>query len=246
MKIIISPAKKMNLDVESNVNIEVPVFISKAEILMEHLKSLSYGELKRLLSCNDQICQLNYERYQHMDLRRLLTPALFAYEGIQYQYMAPRVFSESQLEYVQGHLRILSGFYGLLKPFDGVASYRLEMGSRFKTPFCNSLYDFWGEDIYNELIKDDDEILNLASSEYNRAIEPYITAKTRYVTCFFGEMQDGAFKEKGVYVKMARGSMVRFMAQEHIEDIEGIKGFTGLGFSYSEKLSSYNKLYFIK
>lgn len=127
MRIIISPAKKMNVDVDSFGCKGLPQLLPKTEQLLARLRSMSLEELKALWKCNDQIAELNYERLQTMDLRRWLTPAVIAYEGIQYQYMAPGVFTYDELDYIQENLRILSGFYGILRPFDGVTPYRLEM-----------------------------------------------------------------------------------------------------------------------
>ena len=127
MQIIISPAKKMRTDTDSFIWKDLPVFLSRTEVIFTELKKLSYEELKALWKCNDKIAAQNVERLQTLDLHKALTPAVMAYEGIQYQYMAPGVFSQEELAYVQDHLRILSGFYGLLRPFDGVIPYRLEM-----------------------------------------------------------------------------------------------------------------------
>lgn len=144
MQIIISPAKKMKEDIDSFACRDLPALLPRTRVLLRHLRGLDVPSLRKLLSCNDQIAELNYARFQTMDLERDLTPALLAYEGIQYRYMAPAVFTSDALEYVQEHLRILSGFYGVLRPFDGVRPYRLEMQAKLKTDFCASLYDFWG------------------------------------------------------------------------------------------------------
>lgn len=125
MKIIISPAKKMMYE-DTISHKQLPVFLDRTELLMKYLKSLTYDELKKLLLCNDEIAALNYERYANMDLRKNLTPAILSYDGIQYKYMAPQVFDDSYFDYIEKHLRILSGFYGVLSPFDGITPYRLE------------------------------------------------------------------------------------------------------------------------
>ena len=243
MKIIISPAKKMMHEDIISHN-QLPVFLDRTELLMKYLKSLSYDELKKLLVCNDEIASLNYERYANMDLRRNLTPAILSYDGIQYKYMAPQVFEDSYFDYIEKHLRILSGFYGVLKPFDGITPYRLEMQARLKTDFCKNLYDFWGADIYSAV--KDELILNLASDGYAKTVRKYLEPGIRFVDCVFGEMTDGKVREKGVYVKMARGEMVHFMAENNICDINDIKHFDRLGFLYSEKLSEENKFVFLK
>lgn len=128
MQIIISPAKKMRDELDSLAPRSQPVFGQEARQLAGWLKSLSYEELKERLSCSEAIARQNYERYQKMDLRKNLSPAILSYEGIQYQYMAPGVFTYQEFDYLQQHLAILSGLYGLLRPFDGVRPYRLEMG----------------------------------------------------------------------------------------------------------------------
>lgn len=246
MKIIISPAKKMNSECAYLKAKSTPVFIEKSEVLKETLKALSYEELKKLLVCNDEIATLNYQRYQNMDLRENTTPALLSYDGIQYKYMAPDVFEEAYYTYVNDHLRILSGFYGILKPMDAIVPYRLEMQAKFKTSFCKNVYDFWKDSLYQELTKDDSVILNLASSEYSKCISKYLKDTDRFINVIFGELNNGKVKEKGVYVKMARGEMVRYMAENKIEEIEDIKGFNRLGFIYNESLSNENTYVFIK
>lgn len=241
MKIIISPAKQMMYEDVLPYR-SLPLYIDKTERLVGYLKSLSYGELKKLLACNDKIAELNYRRYADMDIRKGLTPAIMSYDGIQYKYMKPQVLSESGLEYIEDHLRILSGFYGVLRPFDGVVLYRLEMQARLKTDFCKNLYDFWGADIYNAV--KDDVILNLASEEYAKTVSRYAGQEVRFVTCVFGSLTDGKVKEKGVYVKMARGEAVRLMAENRIEDIEDIKKLNILNFRYNPELSDNDRFVF--
>ena len=130
MKIILSPAKKMNVVSDLLAPQGMPAFLDQTEEILAWLRTKSYGELKKLWGCNDKIAEQNMDRLRHMDLHRNLTPAILSYEGIAYQYMAPSVFEDRQLEYVQEHLRILSAFYGVLKPADGVTPYRLEMQAK--------------------------------------------------------------------------------------------------------------------
>ena len=247
MKIIVSPAKKMNVDTDTFGFTALPVFLSDTAALMEWVKSLSYAEAKKLWGCNDQIAELNFERFRHMNLERNLTPALISYEGIQYQYMAPAVFSEQQWEYVQEHLRILSGFYGVLKPLDGVTPYRLEMQAKVKLPDVKDLYEYWGDLLYKEMTRETDIILNLASKEYSKCIEKYVSDKVQFVTCVFGEYnEDHKIIEKGTYAKMARGEMVRYMAEHQIEDLEEIKKYDRLGYRYVQDASDEKKIVFVK
>lgn len=247
MRIIISPAKKMNINTDTLACRSVPVYLKETGELLEWMRSLSYAEAKEIWKCNDKIAEQNYRRFQEMDLERNLTPAVIAYEGIQYQYMAPAVFGGAETDYIQEHLRILSGFYGVLKPFDGVVPYRLEMQA--KASAAGDLYRFWGDKLYREVAgeeKDGGLILNLASKEYSKCIEKYLTPEDTYVTVVFGELADGKVKQKGTLAKMARGEMVRYLAENKVEDPERIKGFDRLGYCFEETLSNEKEYVFLK
>lgn len=238
MRIIISPAKKMNIDTDTFQYEGLPACLSETEYLMKWIQGLSFKEMQKLWCCNDKIAELNYGRFRDMDLRRSLTPALISYEGIQYQYMAPEVFTQKEWKYVQEHLRILSGFYGVLRPLDGVVPYRLEMQAKAKTGKGENLYEFWGSRLYEGVRSEDRVILNLASKEYSKCVERYVQPEDTYITCVFGEYKDGKVKQKGTMAKMARGEMVRFMAEKEVADLAQIKTFDRLGYHFEEKLSS--------
>ena len=113
MKIIISPTKKMRVETDSLSWRDLPLFLDKTEQIYKVLQSTPANELQKIWKCNDKIAALNVERIQNMDLYHGLMPAVLAYEGIQFQYMAPGVFTEAEFDYIQEHLRILSGFYGV-------------------------------------------------------------------------------------------------------------------------------------
>ena len=244
MRIIISPAKKMRIDTDSLPIQGLPVFLPKTEELCRILQSMSDAELKKLWKCNDQIAALNIQRLQNMDLHNRLTPAVLAYEGIQYQYMAPSVFTDQAFDYVQEHLRILSGFYGILKPFDGVTPYRLEMQAKLRGGEAKDLYAYWGDSLANALFAETDCIVNLASKEYSVCISKYLPENVRFITCVFGEEKDGKVIEKGTMCKMARGEMVRYMAENQIEDPEQIKSFDRLNYRFDADRSNDNLFVF--
>lgn len=246
MKIIISPAKKMNIDTDEPFETTLPVFIKEAGILRERLKKMEYGELKSLWQCNDKIAEENVLRLKELDLHRNVTPAVLSYEGIQYQYMAPQVFSKEQWAYVREHLRILSGLYGVLKPTDGVIPYRLEMQAKLGVDETKDLYAFWGDRIYRELAEGEDMILNLASKEYSRTAERYAGKDMRYVTCVFGELTEGKVKVKGTMAKMARGEMVRWLSEKNFTEPEEIKAFSGLAYGFDASRSTEKELVFLK
>lgn len=248
MKIIISPAKKMNIDDDIFEYRSKPVFFEQAEEIMNYMKNLSYDECKTIWKCSDKLAQLNYDRVVNMDLNYRLTPALFSYEGIQYQYMGARVLSRDALEYLQDNLRILSGFYGILKPLDGVVPYRLEMQSKFINYKNKDLYEYWADKIANSLFEETNLIINLASKEYSKCVEKYLknSLGTKFITCVFGEIKGDKVIEKGTLAKMARGEMVRYLAQNKICDLEGLKRFDKLEYKYSQEKSNENTYVFIK
>ena len=251
MRIIISPAKKMNVNTDLFPCSGTPQFMEETEELLSILKSMSYDELKEIWNCSDALAELNYERVQHMDLYNSLTPAIISYEGIQYQYMAPEVFTDDALKYVEKNLRILSGFYGVVKPFDGITPYRLEMQARLGRKNADSLYSFWGKKISDSIFEETDTVINLASKEYSKCVEPYVTEGRKFITCVFGEMvadKKGQMKlkEKATLCKMARGEMVRFMAENAVENTDEIKKFDRLGFKFTEELSDGNTFTFVK
>ena len=206
----------------------------------------AYEEQKKLWVCNDKIARHNAERFAHMDLRNNLTPAILAYDGIQYAYMAPAIFEDGQYEYVQEHLRILSGFYGVVKPMDGVVPYRLEMQAKAAVSGHKNLYDFWGDSLYQKVIGESRIIINLASKEYSKCIEKYLQPDDRYITCIFGELEGDKVVQKGVYAKMARGEMVRFMAGIHAETQEQMKDFNWSGYRFDGDRSSNQEYVFIR
>ena len=246
MRIILSPAKKMRTDTDTFPCSEKPAFLPDAERICRTLQKMPYDKLKKLWKCNDQIAQLNIRRLQEMDLRHHLTPAVLAYDGIAYQHMAPGVFTERELEYVQEKLRILSGFYGLLRPFDGVTPYRLEMQAKLEIDGCKDLYAFWGDRLAQALLGQTDCVLNLASKEYSVCVSRHLPASVRFITCVFGEEREGKVIEKGTLCKMARGEMVRFMADRQIEDPQQLWHFDRLHFRFDAARSDDNTYVFLR
>ena len=246
MRVIIAPAKKMNTDLDSFAPDGLPRFLDRTERLKAALQAMPPKELQTLWRCNDAIAALNVERLRDMDLRRRLTPAVLAYEGIQYRYMAPGVFEAGHYAYIREHLRILSGFYGLLRPFDGVTPYRLEMQARLSVDGHKDLYGFWGSRLADQLAAETDLVLNLASKEYSRAVEPHLPPAARFLTCTFGDLKDGKVIEKGTMCKMARGQMVRWLAENNVTDPEDIKDFSDLDYRYSPAHSAQDNFVFIR
>ncbi len=247
MRIIISPAKQMREDLDTLAPQNLPIFLREAKRLLSALRALSPKERQKLWNCNDSIAALNNSRLQTMDLQHGLTPALLSYVGIQYQTMAPGVLEVQQYAFLQEHLRILSGFYGLLRPFDGVTPYRLEMQTKLAVDGASDLYAFWGDRLAHTLSAEAEWILDLASKEYSRAVLPHLPPSLRVVTCIFGELRaDGKVVEKGTLCKMARGQMVRWLAEQQITSPDELPRFDALGYRYDKARSHENRLFFLK
>lgn len=245
MKIILSPAKKMKKDDDLGFY-DLPVFLDKTKEILKCLKSLSKNELKEIWKCNDKIADENIDRLEKMNLEGDLTPAILAYDGIAYKYMAPSVFEDSQFSYIQEHLRMLSAFYGVLKPMDGVRPYRLETQAKLRVGDYKDLYAYWGDNLYKSIVDESHVIINLASKEYSKCIEKYLNERDRYITITFCELLNGKLVTKGTYAKMARGEMVRYMAENNISDVEKIKSFDRLDYVYRDELSSDDEYVFEK
>ena len=244
MKIILSPAKKMRIDTDSIAPVGLPEFLDKTTTILKWMQEKPKEELKALWKCNDKIAEQNFQRLEQMNLYRMLTPAILSYDGIAFQYMAPSVFEDGQFQYIQKHLRILSAFYGVLKPMDGVTPYRLEMQAKAEIDGTKNLYDYWGDRLYRSIIDDSRVIVNLASKEYSKCIEKYLSEKERYITITFCELSGDRLVTKGTYAKMARGEMVRYMAENDIEDPAEIQKFDRLGYHFRGDLSSETEYIF--
>lgn len=246
MKIIISPAKKMTNDSDTLSALSQPIFAADAAHLAETLRAMDAKALQKLWQCSDKLTAENLDRLAVFDPAKAQTPALLAYEGLQYQHLAAMVLDRDALAYLQEHLRILSGMYGVLRPFDAVMPYRLEMQAKLSCDGARDLYAYWGGRLYDALDARDGIILNLASEEYARAIRPYCGPNDRMITVRFGEISDGRVKQKGTFAKMARGEMVRFMAEQQIADLSQLVQFDALGLHYEAALSDDKTMTFVK
>ena len=246
MRIILSPAKQMISNTDILDSSGLPVFLDQAEEILSYLRGLSYEEAKRLWACSDRLARKNYEELARADLRQGLTPAILSYDGIAFKYMAPAVFEYGQFDYVQEHLRILSGFYGVLRPMDGVTPYRLEMQAKAGVGDAKDLCAFWGRRLYDTVKDDSRLIVNLASREYSACVERYLQPEDTFVTCTFGELSGGRVRQKGTYAKMARGEMVRYMAENQIERPEEMQRFRRLGYEFCADLSTETSYVFVR
>lgn len=246
MKLIISPAKQMEPDLEAGP-CRKPQLLEQTKKLYGILSAMSKSELRELWCCNERLANLNYLRLKNTDLEKgPFTPAILSYVGLQYQHMGPKVLDAAAWDYVCKHVNILSGFYGVLRADDGVVPYRLEMQALLETDRGVDLYHFWGDRIYRKVVEDDKVIINLASKEYSAVILPCVDEDVRVVTVTFVTFADGKYKTKATEAKMARGSMVRWCAENNITEPEQLKDFDVYGYKFMPELSDENNYFFNK
>ncbi|WEV38875.1 peroxide stress protein YaaA [Lactobacillus sp. ESL0680] len=246
MKIIISPAMKMKVDREAFPVRSTPQFLPQAEQLAQYLKSCSLEQLKAIWQSSERTAKEGQKQIALLDLKQSdnLTPAVISYSGIQYQYMAADLFTAPALDYLQDKVRILSGLYGVLRPFDGVWPYRLEMKNKvigFEQP---NLYKFWGSTIADNLFNDETVLINLASKEYSKNISPYLAANRQMINIDFQELKNGQWKTVGVHAKMARGEMTRFIAENQLTKPEQLQDFSDFGFKFTPEESNIDTYVF--
>ncbi|WP_299064936.1 peroxide stress protein YaaA [uncultured Polaribacter sp.] len=252
MKIIISPAK--SLDFESKASTEIftqPRFLDKSEKLNKKLKSISKNKLSELMKISDDLAALNYDRNQAWSTpftKENAKQAIYSFTGAVFQGIDVTTLKEDKIPVMQEKLRILSGLYGLLKPLDLIQPYRLEMGTRLKVGKTENLYKFWGNDLADSLnneLTDNELLVNLASSEYFKAL-PKKTLKAPMITPVFKDFKNGQYKTIMTYAKKARGLMVRYIIENDVKTIEGLKGFNVDKYRFSEEMSSGNDLVFTR
>ena len=240
MKIIISPAKKMK-ESEFSFNIETaPHFISESNLIRSKLMSFSTEDLKEVYTCSDAIAKSAYSLLR----KTYSVQALLAYDGIQYKYLSANTLKQEELDYLSNNLFILSALYGALKPTDLINFYRLELINNLLIENKN-LYEFWSNKVAQYIASSNEIIINLCSKEYSKLIEPFVD-KNKFVTVYFYEQAGDKLVEKGVYAKMARGAMVKYLAQNQISDMQDIKNFNDLGYKFDEKISDLNNLRFVR
>ena len=246
MKIIISPAMKMKVDTNAFAAKSQPQFLTQAKELSDFLKKCSFTQLKSIWGGSDRTTEEGQKQLAALDITEVegLTPAIISYSGIQYQYMAPDLFTAEALAYLQKNVRILSGLYGVLRPFDGVWPYRLEMKNKvlgFREP---NLYKYWGETLADNLFDKNDVVINLASKEYSKNIAPYLSGKRQMITIDFQEQKNGQWKTVGVHAKMARGEMVRFISENELKQPEELQQFDDFGFQFVAEESTASRYVF--
>ena len=263
LQVIISPAKQMRV-VQDAFSVQgIPPFAHQTARLHQALLGIEREDgaagLQALWNVSDRLlttCLDSLHEFMPVlsdadladpDIARRISPAVMSYHGIQYQSMAPEVVDSAQLAWLQSHLWILSGLYGCVRPFHAVEPYRLEMGAKLAVDDACDLYAFWGDKLARTIAPtgSNTTIVNLASVEYAKAVLSHLAADVTVVTCLFGEgVRNGKPVQRSTASKKARGSMVRWMAENKLEDASGLAAFD-VGYHYTPELSSPATLVFI-
>lgn len=254
MIIIISPAKTLDFTSKPDYSLESEIeFANQACKIVSELKKYSKSDLQKLMKVNNDIADLNYQRYLEWKCpfdKEKTKQAIFAFKGHVFQGLNIDDFDYNDLQYSQNHLRILSGLYGVLKPMDRIMPYRLEMGTKLKFDAYKNLYDFWGSSIkenIESLFKNHKSkaIVNLASDEYSKAANLNLI-NANVITPVFKDYKNGKYKIISVYAKMARGMMTSYILKNRIENYEDIKHFDIDNYHYNDKLSSETEFVFTR
>ena len=252
MKIVISPAKSLNFEKElPTQRFSKPQFLKQATTIQKTLKKKKPKVLSELMDISDKLAELNWQRNQEWQTpftAENARPAVYAFDGDVYTGLDVYTLSEPKLDDLQDKLRILSGLYGLLKPFDLMQPYRLEMGTSMAIGTHKNLYEFWKKTITKTLngeLQKGELFINLASNEYFSAVDVK-ALKVPVVTPEFKDYKDGQLKMISFFAKKARGLMVRYIIDTNAETIDDLKGFNYEGYSFDSNLSSGNKLVFTR
>lgn len=254
MKILISPAKTIDIkELDKHFDHSIAHFLKESDQLVKKLKKLSVKKIEALMHVSKDLAELNHLRYQNwsepVKLTKNVTPAIFAFNGEVYKGFNAGELSSEQLADAQQTVRILSGLYGLLKPMDLLFPYRLEMGTKWViTSKQKNLYQFWGKKIsvyLNNEMEKGEYVINLASSEYFKAID-LKTLKHTVITPVFKEFKNGEYKIVMMYAKHARGAMARYIVVNKIENPEELKLYSVDGYSFDVNQSTDMEWVFVR
>ena len=251
MKIVLSPAKK--LDLKSGypeMTYTEPVFLDEAEKLIKVMRQKTPDEIKQLMKLSDNLANLNWERYQNWrkDIDQIARPAIFTFNGNVFDGLDVKNLSEAKLPELNKKVRILSGLYGILRPFDMIYPYRLEMGTKLRFDKYKNLYDYWRQKVttyLNNEMPEGEVLVNLASQEYFKVIDQKQFKHPVY-DIVFKDYKNGELKTISLYAKIARGLMTRFIIQNNINTPDELKLFDTNGYRYDENLSSEFRLVFTR
>jgi len=246
MLILLSPAKTLDLDSPPRIaETTEPVFLASSDALVKTLRRYSAPRLANLMNISDALAKLNRDRFRDWRPEHEgseVRPAIQAFRGDVYVGLDADTLSAGDLDFAQGRVRILSGLYGVLRPFDRMRAYRLEMGTRLPTRRGKSLYDFWGDRVAQAIDEEassmgDAPLVNVASKEYSRVLDGF-AMNLPVVTPVFHDEKNGDYRVISFFAKKARGAFARHLVQERTTSREAIRDFGALGYRYSKRESS--------
>ncbi len=252
MKIVISPAKSLNLDKELPTSLFTEAaFLKQAETIQKTLKKKKPKQLMELMDISEKLADLNWQRNQDWQLpftANNARPAIYTFDGEVYTGIDAFTLPVDKVAVLQDKLRILSGLYGILKPLDLMQAYRLEMGTSIAIGTNKNLYEFWKTSVTDYLNSDlnkEELFVNLASNEYFSAVDAK-KLKVPVITPEFKDYKDGKLKMISFFAKKARGLMVRYIIDTNAESVDDLKGFNYEGYAFDANLSDGNKLVFTR
>ncbi len=246
MIIVLSPAKTLDYEFESNHDHSVPAFLSQSSKLISNLKTKEPKDIASLMGLSDKLATLNFDRYQSWSPAKKVSadskPSMLVFKGDVYQGLQAEDLNNSQMKFAQKHIRILSGLYGILRPLDLMKPYRLEMGTKLETSEGKNLYEFWGDKVQKNVLNElkdqkSDLLINLASKEYFTVLGK-LPEDINVVTPTFKDYKNGNYKIISFYAKKARGLMARWIIQNKVTNFEDLSGFDLDEYKYSKAEST--------
>ncbi len=253
MQIILSPSKTQNFYTGASLVTKSPRFLTKTAVLAKHLKSYSVADLSKLMKMSDKLAEQTYADFQNWTIEHepssqaKLGVAIYAYRGAAFSGFELSQYQADDLDYLDKHVNIISGFYGLLSALDLIQAYRLELGLRWafknKQKQYKNLYEYWQQDINNALAEKGETIINLASLEYSKIIDK---KRLKIIDIEFKIKKDNKLKTVGIYAKQQRGSFANWLIKNRIESTEALKKYQNAGFRFEGIGSSQNSLLFVK
>ncbi len=251
MLILLSPAKRQDFDrvQQAQLKSTCPVFLTETRALVDILKTKSAGDLQKLMSISSALGQLNFERFQSFEAAPE-RPAIFAFQGDVYQGLSAETLSPSALEFAQKHLLILSGLYGVLRPFDHIQPHRLEMGAVLATRRGANLYQYWGglitEQINQSLAEQKNPVLiNLASQEYFKSVQLNLL-QYPVLHIDFKEYRQGQYRVIALMAKRARGKMARYIIENQLAEPASLQSFAVDDYRFSAEHSGQDRWVFVR
>ena len=248
-----SPAKA--LDYETPVAPEVPhtqpLFGKQSAALIAVLREKSPQQIAELMKLSDLLASLNVARYEAWRPKvtaKNAKQAVLAFNGDVYGGLDAPSLTAAQLDWLQDHVCILSGLYGVLRPLDWMQPYRLEMGTALATERGPNLYRFWGPriaDYLNQRLAGQKTpiVVNLASQEYFKAVDRKVL-QARVIDCVFEDYKGGQYKVISFLAKRARGLMARYAAQHKVATPKKLEGFDLEGYAFAPAASEPDRLVF--